>query len=51
MHGVLLLPLFAWLLTFTDWSERRRLVVVSIASCAYVGIAAAVAVGNLAGLW
>ena len=51
MHGVLLLPLFAWLLTFTDWSERRRLVAVSIASCVYVGIAAAVAAGNLAGMY
>ena len=51
MHGVLLLPLFAWLLTFTGWSERRRLVAVSIASCAYVGIAAAVAVGNVAGMY
>lgn len=51
MHGVLLLPLFAWLLTFTDWSERRRLVVVSIACCVYVGLAAAVAAGNLAGMY
>ena len=51
MHGVLLLPLVAWLLGFTDWNERRRLVVVSVASCAYVGIAAAVAAGNLAGMW
>jgi hypothetical protein len=51
MHGVLLLPLFAWLLGFTDWSERRRLVVVSIASGAYVGLVVVVAVGNLAGMW
>ena len=51
MHGVLLLPLFAWLLTFTDWSERRRVAAVAIASCAYVGIAAAVAAGNLAGMY
>ena len=51
MHGVLLLPLFAWVLSFTDWSERRRLVAVSIASCAYVGIAAAVAAGNVAGMF
>ena len=27
MHGVLLLPLCASLLTFSDWSERHRLVV------------------------
>ena len=51
MHGVLLLPLLAWLLTFTQWSERRRLVAVSIVSCAYVGIAAAAAAGNLAGMY
>ena len=51
MHGVLLLPLFAWLLSFTGWSERRRLVAVAIASCVYVGIAAAVAAGNLAGMY
>jgi hypothetical protein len=50
MHGVLLLPLVAWLLTFTDWSERRRLAVVAIVCGAYVGIAAAVAAANLAGM-
>jgi hypothetical protein len=38
-------------LSFTGWSERRRLVAVSIASFVYVGIAAIVAAGNCAGLF
>jgi hypothetical protein len=28
MHAILVLPLLAWLLSFTDWSERRRVGVV-----------------------
>ncbi|TWP53555.1 hypothetical protein FKR81_06285 [Lentzea tibetensis] len=36
MHGVLLLPLLAWLLTFTPWSEHRRTRIVGTASALYV---------------
>jgi hypothetical protein len=45
MHGVLLLPLLAWLLTFTPWSEARRTRVVALASGGYlllIGAAAAI---------
>jgi hypothetical protein len=43
MHGVLALPLLAWLLSLTDWNERRRTAVVLAASAVYVGVVAAVA--------
>jgi hypothetical protein len=36
MHGVLLLPAFAWLLSFANWSERRRLAAVVAAAAAYL---------------
>jgi hypothetical protein len=42
MHGVLLLPLLAWLLTFTPWHEQRRTRIVATASALYV-VAIAVA--------
>jgi len=45
MHGVLLLPLLAWSLTFTSWSERRRTRLVALASAGYLlAIAAATAI-------
>jgi hypothetical protein len=49
MHAVLVLPLLAWLLSFTNWSEERRLRLVVIASAGYVILAGAVTIGNFAG--
>jgi hypothetical protein len=50
MHGILVLPVLAWLLSFADWVERQRLTIVLVASAGYVAIAAVVAVGNIVGL-
>ncbi|MEU5695189.1 hypothetical protein [Actinosynnema sp. NPDC020468] len=40
MHGVLLLPLFAWALGFTSWDERRRTRAVRVASGGYLALVA-----------
>ena len=50
MHAILVLPALAWLLSFTDWTERRRLGVVLLAAAGYVVVAGVVIVGNVAGL-
>jgi hypothetical protein len=50
MHGILLLPLLAWLLSFADWSERDRLRVVLLVSTAYLVLAGAIAIANITGL-
>jgi hypothetical protein len=50
MHAILVLPLLAWLLSFTDWSEDKRVRVVLAASITYVVLAAAVAAANLTSL-
>jgi hypothetical protein len=50
MHALLVLPLFAWLLSRTDWSADRQTRAVVIASAAYLLFAAAVAAANLGGL-
>jgi hypothetical protein len=50
MHAILVLPALAWLLSFANWSERRRLVVVLVAAAGYVVLAGAVAIGNVIGL-
>jgi hypothetical protein len=50
MHAILVLPALAWLLSFVNWTEQRRLVVVLVAAAGYVILAAAVAVGNIGGL-
>ncbi len=50
MHGVLVLPALAWLLSFARWSEPRRAKVLLAASCAYVLVIAIVAFRNLVGL-
>jgi len=47
MHGILLLPALAWLLSFVDWSESRRVRVVAAASVVYVLGAAIVAIANV----
>jgi hypothetical protein len=44
LHGVLVLPAVAWLLTFTRWDESRRTRIVALAVAAYgLAIAAALA--------
>jgi hypothetical protein len=50
MHAILVLPLLAWLLSFTDWSERRQLRIVLLATVGYAVFAGSSAVGNFAGL-
>jgi hypothetical protein len=47
MHAILVLPLLAWLLSFTDWSEDRKTRIVLAASTAYLVLATAVAASNL----
>ena len=50
MHAILVLPVLAWLLSFTDWTERRRLSVVLLGASGYLVLAGVVAVENVAGL-
>ena len=50
MHAILVLPALAWLLSFADWSEQRRLSVVLVAAAAYLVLAGVVAVENYSGL-
>lgn len=50
MHAILVLPALAWLLSFTNWTERRRLGVVLLAAMGYLVLAASVAVVNVLGL-
>ena len=47
MHAILVLPLLAWLLSFAEWPEGRRVIVVVLASAGYVLCAAVVAVENI----
>jgi len=52
MHGVLVLPLLAWILSFVNWSERRRQEIVLLATGGYVlmcGIVILVNVDELVG--
>src|SRR5262245_10624171 len=49
MHGVLLLPALAWLLSFSDLTERQRLNTVFVGAAGYLTVALAVAWGNIAG--
>src|SRR5262245_1829737 len=48
MHAILVLPLLAWLLSSTTWSERRRLGVVLAAATAYILFVAFVMFANIA---
>jgi hypothetical protein len=50
MHAILVLPMLAWLLSFANWSEQRRLGVVLLAAGGYIIVAAGVAMENFAGL-
>jgi len=50
MHAILVLPALAWLLSFANWTERRRLSVVLLGASGYVVLAGVVAVENVVGL-
>jgi hypothetical protein len=50
MHGILVLPVLARLLAFTDWTEERRLAVVRRAAAGYVLLAIIVAALNVVAL-
>lgn len=49
MHAILVLPALAWLLSFANWSEHRRVRVVMIGSAAYLLVGAVVSVQNTLG--
>jgi len=50
MHAILVLPLLAWFLSFTNWPEQRRVAVVLLGAAGYTLIAVLVAIENIAGL-
>lgn len=50
MHGVLVLPVLAWLLSFTERPERVRLAVLRVASLGYLLFAGVVVVDVLASI-
>ena len=50
MHGILVLPLLAWLAALGGWSERQRLRMVIAAVSGYALAAVLVTIGNLAGV-
>jgi hypothetical protein len=50
MHAILVLPALAWLLTFVNWTEQRRLSVVLLATAGYMVLAGMVVVENFVGL-
>jgi hypothetical protein len=50
LHGIQLLPFLAWLLSFADWPERRRLTVVLVAAAGYLAVVFAIALVNFGGL-
>jgi hypothetical protein len=50
MHAILALPALAWLSSFANWSERRRLAVVRMAAAGYLLLAGVVVAANFAGV-
>ena len=50
MHAILMLPLVAWLSSFADWSERRRVGVVLLGAAGYALVTGVVAVENVVGM-
>ena len=46
MHAILVLPALAWLLSFVNWTEQRRVAVVLVASAGYIVLVGVVAVRN-----
>lgn len=50
MHGILVLPLLAWMLSLVPMTEQRRLNLVMAAAVIYLVLACAIAAANLTGL-
>jgi hypothetical protein len=50
MHAILVLPVLAWLLSFANWTERRRMGVVLLGASGYVVLAGSAAFENVVGL-
>jgi hypothetical protein len=50
MHGILVLPLVAWLSSFADLSEPRRIAAVLVAASGYVVLVGVVVVANVTGI-
>ena len=50
MHGILVLPALAWLLSFTAWDEARRVRLVWLAVAGYALLAGVVIVVSVAGI-
>jgi hypothetical protein len=50
MHAILVLTALAWLLSFVDWPEERRVRVVALGSAGYLLLAAVVSAQNARGL-
>ena len=49
MHAILVIPLLAWLVSFADWSERRRAGVVALGAAGYAALAGVIAFENVVG--
>ena len=49
LHGIQVLPVLAWLLLFTPWSESRRTRAVALAAAGYTGLVTASAVQTYSG--
>lgn len=47
MHAILVLPALAWLLSFANWPERRRVAVMLLGAAGYLVLAVVVAVENV----
>ncbi len=50
LHGIEVLPLLAWLLAFTHWSESRRTRIVTLATGGYTGLVVVSAFQTFSGL-
>jgi hypothetical protein len=50
MHGILVLPMLARVLAFTDWTEARQLKIVRYAAISYVLLTLGIAVLNVTAL-
>jgi hypothetical protein len=50
LHAILVLPALAWLLSFTNWSEERKLRLIAVAAAGYVAFAVVMGVANFTGL-
>jgi hypothetical protein len=50
LHAILVLPALAWLLSFTNWNEERKLRLIAVAAAGYIAFAAVIGVANVTGL-